>query len=143
MCAAACVLVAQYGSGTILGTVTDATGAVVPNVKVAAKNTGTGEVRSVTTDETGNYQINALQPGTYDVSATAASFRTAVVPNLVLRVNTQTRVDFSMQLGTVSDTVEVAAATPLLQTNTAALGTAIDNRTILEAPLNARNFFDL
>ncbi|MEO8127543.1 MAG: TonB-dependent receptor [Bryobacteraceae bacterium] len=133
----------QYGTGTILGTVTDPSGAVVAGAQVAAKKLDTDETRTLTTDETGNYQFNALPPGTYSLTASAPAFKTGVVSNLVLRVNTQTRADFSMQIGSTSDTVKVTASAPLLQTNTAALGTAIDNRTVLELPLNARNFFDL
>ena len=133
----------QYGTGTILGTVTDPSGAIVAGAQVTAKNLDTDESRSFTTDETGNYQFNSLPPGSYSITASAAAFKTGVVSKVVLRVNTQTRADFAMQIGATSDTVKVTASAPLLQTNTAALGTAIDNRTVLELPLNSRNFFDL
>ncbi len=136
-------LFAQYGTGTILGTVTDPSAAVVAGATVTAKNNATDETRTFTADSSGNYQFNALQSGTYTLSATAPSFKTATVADVALRVNTQTRIDFVMQIGAVSETVQIAATAPLLQTNTAALGTAIDNRTVLELPLNARNFFDL
>ena len=137
------MLLGQYGTGTILGTVTDPTNAVIAAVKVTATNKETGESRIFATDSAGNYQFNALPAGEYTITATAASFKTATAPDVTLRVNTQTRVDITMQLGSLSDTVQVAATAPLLQTNTAVLGTAIDNRTVLELPLNARNFFDL
>ena len=133
----------QYGTGTILGTVTDPSGAVVAGAQVTAKNLETAESRQFISDETGNYQFNALPPGMYSVTVTAPAFKTGVVTKVVLRVNTQTRADFAMQIGATSDTVKVTASAPLLQTNTAALGTAIDNRTVLELPLNSRNFFDL
>jgi Carboxypeptidase regulatory-like domain len=136
-------LFAQYGTGTILGTVTDPTGAVLPGANVVARNTATNEERESATDSSGNYQFNALPAGTYDLAVTATSFRSASARNVVLRVNSQLRVDVRMELGSVSDQVEVAAATPQLQTNTATLGKVIDNRTILELPFNARNFFDL
>ncbi|MEX2260774.1 MAG: TonB-dependent receptor [Bryobacteraceae bacterium] len=134
---------AQYGTGTILGTITDPTGAVAPGVTVTSRNQATNEVRTFTSDATGNYQFNALLSGTYTITASAPSFKTASIPNVVLRVNTQVRGDIVMQLGVVADTVQVDATVPQLQTNTAALGTVIDNRTMLELPLNARNFFDL
>jgi hypothetical protein len=133
----------QFGTGTILGTVTDPSNAVVPNVTVEAKNTATNESRTFVTDESGNFRFTALPSGTYVVSATGSGFRTATAQDVVLRVNTQVRVDIVMQLGTVSESVEISAAAQQLQTDTAALGTVIDNRTMLELPLNARNFFDL
>jgi hypothetical protein len=136
-------LVAQYGTGTILGVVTDPTGAVVPNATVSARHTGTNETRSFTTDPNGAYEFRAILSGTYTVTATAPSFKTATVSDVVLRVNTQVRIDITLQLGAVSETIQVEALTPQLQTNTAVLGTVIDNRTMLELPLNARNFFDL
>ena len=136
-------LLGQFGTGTILGTITDPSNAVVPNVTVETKNIATNETRTFTTDEAGNFRFTALPSGTYTVAASGSGFRTATAQDIVLRVNTQVRVDIVMQLGTVSESVEVAATTPQLQTDTAALGTVIDNRTMLELPLNARNFFDL
>ncbi|MFN7931817.1 MAG: TonB-dependent receptor [Bryobacteraceae bacterium] len=133
----------QYGRGTILGTVTDSTGAVVPSIKVTAKNLGTNETREFTTDESGNYQFNALLTGRYAITAAGGQFKTATVNDVELRVNSQARVDIVMQLGVVSETVSVQSAIPQLQTNTAVMGTVIDNRTIIELPLNARNFYDL
>ena len=136
-------LLGQYGTGTILGTVTDPTGAVIPGATVTAKNTATNETRTFKTDAEGSYRFSALMSGTYTLTATAPSFRTATVSNLVLQVNMQVRADITMQLGSVNETVEVADVTPQLQTNTAVMGAVIDNRTMLELPLNARNFFDL
>jgi len=134
---------AQYGEGIILGTVTDASDAAVPGVTITVRNNATGESRTFSTDSSGNFRFNAVPPGSYTVTAASPSFKTAVVSNLAVSVNTETRADFSMQVGQVSETVQVQASAPLLQTDTAALGTAITNRTILELPLNARNFFDL
>src|SRR6266568_5682582 len=136
-------LLAQFGAGTILGTVTDQTGAVVPNATVTARNNGTNESRTFTTDAEGAYRFNALQNGTYTITVTAPSFKAATVSNVVLAVNTQVRADVTMQLGSINEKVEVGDTTPQLQTNTAVMGTVIDNRTMLELPLNARNFFDL
>ncbi len=139
----AATLHAQYGRGTILGTVTDSTGAVVPGVKVTAKNAGTNETRDFTTDEGGNYQFSAMLAGRYDVVAAGGQFKTAAVNGVELRTNSQARVDIVMQLGVVSETVSVQSTVPQLQTNTAVMGTVIDNRTMIELPLNARNFYDL
>ena len=134
---------AQFGTGTILGGITDPSGAVLPGVTVTAKNTATNETRTFTTDPGGNFQFNALPAGTYTLTATQDSFKTAAVADVILRVNTQLRVDITMQLGEVAEKIDVEALAPQLQTNTAVLGTVIDQRTMLELPLNARNFFDL
>lgn len=134
---------AQYGRGVILGAVSDATGAVLPNMKVTALNTATNESREVTTDSNGNFQFNAMPSGFYNVSASGASFKTSTADKLELRVNSQLRVDIVMQLGGVSEKVQVEATAPQLQTNTAVMGTVIDARTMIELPLNSRNFFDL
>ncbi|MCC6589899.1 MAG: TonB-dependent receptor [Bryobacterales bacterium] len=139
----ASVALAQYGRGTILGTVTDSSGAAVPGVRVSARSLETNETREFITDDAGNYQFNALLSGNYTLSAAGKQFKTATVEKVELRVNSQARVDIVMQLGVVSETVSVEAATPQLQTNTAVMGTVIDNRTMIELPLNARNFFDL
>jgi hypothetical protein len=141
--AAACCVWAQYGEGILIGSVTDTSKAVVPSATITAKNDATGETRSLTTDGSGNFRFNAVQPGTYTITATASGFKTEVIASLLVVVNTETRADFVMQVGSVSETLSVTAAAPLLQTDTAALGTAITNRTVLELPLNARNFFDL
>ena len=95
----AALLLAQFGAGTILGTVTDPTGAVVPNASVTARNTATNETRTFTTDADGFYRFNALHNGAYTITVTAPSFKAATVSNLVLTVNTQVRADITMQLG--------------------------------------------
>ncbi len=139
----AAALSAQYGRGVILGTVTDASGAVVPGMKVTATHIATNEARELLSDAAGNYQFNAMPSGFYSVSASGASFKTSLAPNLELRVNSQLRVDIVMQLGGITEKVQVEATAPLLQTNTAVMGTVIDARTMIELPLNSRNFFDL
>src|SRR5579872_821657 len=133
----------QYGTGVILGAIKDASGAVIPNATVTVRNDATNEKRELKTDADGFYRFNALPSGTYTISATAPSFRTSTVEKTVLQVNSEVRADIVMQVGNVNEKVEVMASTPQLQTNTAAMGGVIDNRTMLELPLNNRNFFDL
>jgi hypothetical protein len=140
---AAAVAVAQYGSGVLLGTVTDASGAVVAGAEVSVRNVGTNETRQIRTAEDGNYQFNALPAGDYVLTVTSPSFKQARVENLTLRVNSQLRADVSLQVGAVSESVDVTAAAPQLQTNTAAVGTVVENRTVRELPFNNRNFYDL
>ena len=94
---AASSVYAQYGRGTILGSVTDASGAFVPGVKVAAKSKATNETREFVTDESGNFQFNALLSGHYALTASGAQFKTSTVSDVELRVNTQARVDIVMQ----------------------------------------------
>ena len=95
-------LVAQYGRGVILGTITDPSGAVVPGVKVTATNIATNEAREFTSDAGGNFQFNAMPSGFYNVTATGASFKTATASKVELRVNSQLRVDMVMLCGGVS-----------------------------------------
>jgi hypothetical protein len=134
---------AQFGTGTILGTVTDPTGAIVPSATVTVKNTGTDESRVFMTDADGFFRFSALPSGTYDITVTAAAFKATTISHVAVQVNTQVRADVIMQLGSINEKVEVTATTPQLQTNTAAMGAVIDNRTLVELPLNQRNFFDL
>ncbi len=136
-------LSAQYGTGTILGSVTDPSGAPISGLKVTVKNLDTNETRDFMTDSAGDYRFTALPVGQYSISAAAASFKTATVESAALQVNTQLRVDIIMQLGSVAEKIQVTAQTPQLQTDTATLGTSIDKRTMLELPLNSRNFYDL
>src|SRR4051794_31436413 len=130
---------AQYGTGVLLGTVTDTSGAVVAGARVVTRNIETNEVREFTTDSSGNYQFNALPAGNYVVTVTANSFKQARIDNLVLRVNSQLRADVGLQVGTVTESIDVEATAPLIQTNTAAVGTVVDNRTVRELPFNNRN----
>ena len=100
----------QFDTGTILGTVTDATGAALPHAKVTARETGTNEERTFVTDSSGDYRFNALPRGTYRIAASAPGFALAEVDHVTLGVTSQVRVDFKMQVGQTSQTVEVAAS---------------------------------
>src|SRR5260370_30025006 len=100
-------LLAQFGSGTILGTITDPTGAVVPNATVTARNTATNESRKFTTDADGAYRFNALMNGSYTITVTAPSFKAASVSTVTLTVTTQVRAAVTMQLGSINGTAEV------------------------------------
>ncbi|HUQ93538.1 MAG TPA: carboxypeptidase-like regulatory domain-containing protein [Bryobacteraceae bacterium] len=113
------VALAQFGTGTILGRVIDPSGAAVPGVAITLKSLATNETRTVETSDDGFYRLSALLSGTYTISASKPSFRIATVSNVVLTVSTEVRVDITMQLGSVSESVEVADTTPQLQTSTA------------------------
>lgn len=136
-------LEAQYGSGVLLGVVTDPSGAVVPGARVSVRNAATNERREFISDESGGFRFPALPAGIYEVVVTAPAFKQARLDNVVLRVNSELRLDVTLEVGGTAESIQVTAATPHLQTSTAAIGTVIDNRTVLELPFNQRNFYDL
>src|SRR5256885_7257994 len=125
------------------GTVTDASGALVPGVTVTAINDETKVSQTRKTDEAGRYLFNALPPASYTIRVEASGFKTLVRPNVVLRVSFQTDLDFSLELGQVTQTVEVKGAAPLVNTVSAALGTEVTNRYITEMPLLDRQITGL
>jgi hypothetical protein len=136
-------LFGQTVSTQILGLVTDSTGAVVPNAAITAKRVATGDVRSTQTNETGNYVFPLLDVGEYEVSATAAGFKTEIRRGLVLQLQQKLRVDFQMEVGQQVETVQVNAAAPLLRTEDATLGSVVEHKQVVELPLNGRNFGQL
>lgn len=133
-------LSAQTASTQILGLVTDASGAVVPGATITAKRIETGDVRTTTSNETGNYIFPLVDSGTYEVTATATGFKTEIRRNVPLELNQKGRIDFQLQVGTQAETVEVSSSLPLLKTEDATLGSVVDHKRIVELPLNGRNF---
>ncbi|HWQ55360.1 MAG TPA: TonB-dependent receptor [Bryobacteraceae bacterium] len=134
---------AQTVTGSITGTVTDSTGAVAPNVVVSAVNTSTNVRSETTTNESGVYILRFLPTGDYTVTAEAKGFKRQVSNPFRVEVNQVARVDISMTLGEVTETVEVAGVAPILQTETTQTGQAITARQATELPLNGRNFVSL
>lgn len=134
---------AQQTSGTLLGTVTDGSGAAIPNVAVQAINLATNSKREATTDASGNYSMANLPAGVYKVMATRQGFQVQQADNVTLQVEQSARLDFSLTIGSVSETVSVAATASLLQTENASVGTVIDSSKIVDLPLNGRNFIQL
>ncbi len=134
---------AQTDTATITGLVTDASGAAVAGASVQAINQATGLEHVAESNATGNYVITALPIGTYDLTATSEGFQTLFRPNVTLNAGTRARVDVELQVGSVSETVEVTADLPLLESETSSLGQAIENTTITQMPLNGRNYQEL
>src|SRR5436305_11806643 len=134
---------AQQTTATLLGTVVDASGAAVVGVSVAASNLATNVRRETVTDQAGNYSIPSLPAGTYRVTATRAGFQMQRVESVTLQVEQSARVDFTLQIGNVTETVEVNASAVVLQTENATVGTVIDGSKIVDLPLNGRNFIQL
>ena len=114
---------AQAVTGTIVGTVTDSTGAVVSGAKVTISNTGTGLTRTFVSDKAGEYTAPSLPTGTYVVTAEMAGFKTAALSGVELGVSQRVRIDVALELGAMTESVTIEAATPLLQTSSSELGT--------------------
>jgi hypothetical protein len=129
--------------GSIVGTVTDASGSAVPQTNVVLINLGTADRRVMQTDTTGNYQFVNLVPGQYRVEVEKTGFRRFAREPITVEVQSAVRIDVPMQVGDVSQTVEITAQTPLLQTENASLGQVVESRKVLEMPLNGRNIFGL
>jgi hypothetical protein len=134
---------AQKTTGTILGTVTDAQGGAVSGASVVAKNAATNLERSATTDSSGYYRLELLPAGTYTVTLEKTGFKRQVLTGIVLQIDQDARIDATMQLGEVSQQIEVSSAPPLADTTTATIGDVIENKRIVTLPLNGRNFQQL
>ncbi len=130
---------AQESRGTILGRVTDSSGAVVPTADVKAVNVATGLTVSAKTNESGNYTLPYLVAGFYNISAENAGFKKFVRENVQVRVNDHVEVNMEMVLGAVTEQVEVTGTPPLLATADASLGQVVDERRVLELPLFSGN----
>ena len=130
---------AQTFRGTILGTVTDPNGAVVPNATVTAKNLGTGIERSTKTDDFGNYTLAELQTGTYEIKVQGSGFQIATVSNIVVEVSAERRVDVALAVAGGETTVIVAANNQVETTNNT-LGGTISTSEVANLPVNGRDF---
>lgn len=141
---AAAAVSAQVLYGSIVGTVTDETGAVVPKAVVTVTNTSTGLAREAVADDSGYYALRNLQEGTYDVSVNAGGFRPYTQKNVPVQVNAVARVDAKIQLGGLNEQVTVGASTPALQTTKSDVSTTIEAKTMENLPLSAyRNYQSL
>ncbi|HNY38911.1 MAG TPA: carboxypeptidase-like regulatory domain-containing protein, partial [Bryobacteraceae bacterium] len=133
----------QDARGNIVGRVLDPSGAVVPGTEVKGVNDATGVVISTKTNDAGNYVLPFLVPGMYSVTAEIQGFRKFDRKNVQVRVNENVQLDIQMTVGEVTESVEVTAESPLLQTAEASLGQIVDERRIAELPLFAGNAMDL
>jgi hypothetical protein len=140
LCAAA---VAQVTTGSILGTIHDSTGAVVPGATVTVTDAGKGTSSKVQTDNDGNYNVPFLIPGTYNISVEMQGFKRSVSNNVALDIDQKARVDFSLELGGTSETVQVTSTAPLIKTDSSELGDVVTKTQVQNLPLNGRNFVQL
>ena len=136
-------LMAQSFYGSIVGTVTDATGAVVPNAKVVVTNVGTNEATTVNSDATGKFQFVNLVPATYKLDVSKASFKRYIRDQITLEVGAAVRIDSPLQVGASTETVEVSTDVPFLKTDSSTLSTEISAMQVQEMPLNGRNVLNL
>jgi Carboxypeptidase regulatory-like domain len=134
---------AQLSTATLQGTVTDSTGAVVPGIAIAVRNIETGVVRNTVTGNGGEYLLSALQPGAYELSATHTGFQTVKQINIRLEVGQVATLNFALQIGNLSQTVEVAASGSSIANYDTTLGTVISQQQVVDLPLNGRQFSQL
>ncbi|MBS1827127.1 MAG: TonB-dependent receptor [Acidobacteria bacterium] len=131
----ALAMIAGAQNATISGIVSDSSGAVVAEVAVHAVNTATGERTSAASSADGNYVLPLLKPGSYRVEAEKTGFKRYQATGIVLETGTPARLDIALEVGAVAESVTVEASAPLLQSETAAVGAVIENRTIANMPL--------
>jgi len=129
----------QAVNATLLGTVTDASGAVVPNAKVTITETQTAVAHAMQTNESGNWIVPNLPPGVYAASVEATGFKKETRRDITLVVDTTTRVDIQMTPGNITETIEVSSAPPILQADTATTSTQISNTVLANVPLVSAN----
>ena len=125
------------------GIVKDATGAVIPNASVKLTSKSQGTSRTVQTNGAGVYQLSFIQPGVYDVEVSAQGFKTFSRTDLTLAVAQNLRLDFSLELGNLTENITVSANVEIVNTESAEMGAVVDNTRVTEMPLNGRTFFSL
>ena len=134
---------AQLTTADILGTVTDPTGAVIPNATITLTNTGTNDVRTTQSNGSGDYSFNLLPVGHYSVSVKAPGFQVSKTPDLSVEAGDRARNDVRLVTGSENTVVEVTATTPLLQADNATVSSTVTAQAVQDLPLNGRNFVQL
>ena len=147
VCVAGMLIMASlvYGQAVsqISGTVKDQAGAVLPGVEITATQTDTGIARTAVSNETGNYVLSNLPLGPYKIEAALPGFRTFVQTGIVLEVNSSPVINPTLDVGQITEQIEVQANAALVETRRSAVGSVIENQRIVELPLNGRNVTDL
>jgi len=131
---------AQVDTGSITGTVSDASGAVISGAKVTLSNLGTGASLSTNTGADGVYKFSPVRVGTYKLEVTSQGFQTTTQTGVKVDIGSNVGLNFSLKPGSQTETVEVTGATPVLQTQDASVGQVVDERSVNDLPLNGRNF---
>jgi Carboxypeptidase regulatory-like domain len=139
----ACTALAQKDTGSIVGTVKDPSGAVVGNAKISVTDVERAQTFNTTTNNDGEYVASPLRVGRYTVTAEAGGFKKAVSTPVDLDVQQRIAINITLQVGQISESVEVTSAAPLLETETSELGQVVDSHRAANLPLNGRNFAQL
>ncbi len=142
-CLLAIIAWAQLGGGSIVGVVVDGSGSPVPGAIVSARNVETSVAKTSTTNDTGYYEFPLLPAGDYVVNVEKEGFQRTTVSRFTLSTGTKPHIDVQLQLGAVSQSIEVSSTAPLVNATTTELGVVIDNRKVTELPLNGRSFVQL
>jgi outer membrane receptor protein involved in Fe transport len=132
--------IAQTTTATIVGDITDPQGGAIAGATITVKSSATGVSRQVVTSDLGTYRVFPLNPGTYSVSATSPGFKTKVQENVTLEIASNVKVDFQLEVGAVSETVEVTANAVVLQTQEASVGGTVTSTVLERMPVNGRNY---
>lgn len=135
--------VGQNTTAKLTGTISDTSSAALPGARLIITNTATGTVRETASNNVGSYALPLIEPGIYNLRVEKDGFGAVVQNGLTLHVNQVARLDFQLQVGALKESISVTADAPLLQEGEASLGAVIENKNILEMPLNGRNPFDL
>lgn len=143
VCLLASTAAGQSFSGSILGIVRDASGAVVPQAAITVTNTGTNVRTEARSDAAGNYLVPNLPPGEYIMEVEAGGFKKFLQKGIILLVQQQARLDVELQVGALTESVSITADATLLESTTSSIGRVVDNRSILNLPLNSRNVYSL
>jgi hypothetical protein len=141
--AAAVALVAQITTTTISGTISDLTGAAIPNAQVTASNVGTGLTRTATTNTQGEYRIDLLPVGDYQVEVSATGFKKSKQTGIVLEISRTSRVDAVLAIGSVNEEITITAEAPQVNTSNAQIGRTTGNAEITNLPIVGRNVYTL
>ena len=131
---------AQTTNATLLGSVLDSQSSVIADATVTVKDKGTGIARTVQTDATGNFRVFPLNPGRYEVSASMAGFKTKVIPEVILEIASVVKVDFPLEVGAITESVEVTGSAAILQTQEASVGGTVTGSELSRLPVNGRNY---
>ncbi|MDP2996008.1 MAG: carboxypeptidase-like regulatory domain-containing protein, partial [Bryobacterales bacterium] len=137
------VALAQTSNASIVGTVTDPSSAAVPGVAITVTNQGTNVSREVSTAGDGSYRVYPLNPGTYQVKASTTGFKTKIQPAVTLEVAAVLKVDFQLEVGAVTESIEVVSTAPIMQTQEASVGGVISTSQLERIPVNGRNYTQL
>jgi len=136
-------LLAQTNTGTILGVITDNSAAAVPGANVQITNEGTGVSSAFTTRSDGSYVVPYLLPGTYKVTVSKTGFKTLTRSGIGLLVDQKARLDMTLEVGNINETVQVAGTAPLVETDSSEMGEVITSSKMVELPMNGRDFAQL